>query len=366
MILLDLLILAFIFITLICFLILFYPVRLTVKQATGVWMLFIFTLASLGFLVEPSPELDLYRMYIEIDEFRDGSRKIFDSPLFAMNIIYWLVSHTNNNGWLVFGTVVVWGLCIREILKQYLRNNTYNSKAVILYFFAANAGCFVVYLISGIRSTLTAAIWCYAYFIWYDRKQWIYYLLVLSSVFIHVFGLILLGLTFLYYFLQRKKSMSAYLITFFIIMVIGYILNNSSSLPFLSSAGIRYVDFVLDKIRVYSIRGYEFQQTREFLHRIMNGGFLLICLLHLHRKGEMKYEIFGFFILVMFAGYNMSILFERMPYVLGICTLPIINASVLTSKKIGKLVFISLGTVVFGLQLLWGVYETSIWINFVS
>lgn len=357
-------IMIFIVVTLFfCFL---FPIHLTKKQIIVLWMIYIFSLAIIGYHIKPSYDMDLYKLFAEIDGFRAGTKKIFDSPLFITNILFWIVSKTYNNGWLVFLAVIIWGLCIKGILNYYLNETECSLQAVVLYFLAANGGCFIIHLLSGIRCSLAVSIWCYAYFKWYKNKKKFYFCVASMTVFIHTIGIILIGLTILFYVLLRKKSIGAYFITFLSVLFCGYLLNTVQENDWLSSFNISYFNLLAEKLKAYAIRGYEFQQMRELLLRVFGSIYLFMCVAFLHFKRNTKYEIVGFFILVMFAGFNMSILFERMPYALGILALPIINESMIESKALGKFVIGYMGAMFFGAQVLWGVYEISIWINFID
>lgn len=343
---------------------LIFPIKLRSNQLILSWMIFIVALATMGLFIDPGRELDLYRIYGEINLVRAGNMSLADTPYKLVWVMYWLVSKTNRNGWIVFMTVILWGICIAKIMQNYLRDNKYLTRNIIIYLLAALGGCFVVHLLSGIRCALAAAIWSYAYMNCYSTNKKKYYLLGCVSLLLHSLGGILLLGTLIYEILQKRKSIWSYVLCFGVIVLLGFVLNNIQMFSGFISNNSIYGELIGNKIASYSIRGADYQQSRELLFRIITSIYLFVCIYLLHRKGNTKYEIIGFFILVMYAGYNMSILFERMPYVLGICSLPIINETFYV-KKNGKTVFFyGVGILVFTLQIMWGIYETVSWLHF--
>ena len=68
--------------------------------------------------------------------------------------------------------------------------------------------------------------------------------------------------------------------------------------------------------------------------------------------------------MVMYVGINMSIIFERFPYLLGLSALPILNESSMTKRGIKKKIFyIGTFAILFG-QIIWSIYEIMLWVNF--
>lgn len=341
-----------------------FPIKMSKIQLSILWFTYIISLAVIGYFINPGTSLDLYRMYMEINGFRAGSNTIFKSPMIITNFLYWLVSKTNNNGWLVVIGVLIWGICIQRILAKYLDTHDYETRAVILYFLAANAGCFVIYLLSGIRCSLASAVWVYAYMKWYKEKKWKYYIFAGLTIFIHMLGLVLITFTEIYRVLQKKKNIWTYIAAFTTIALIGLFLNTDLGVRIVSMYNFGYAQFVTEAWNAYLLRGYEFQQQREMMFRIISGILYLLLVVQLHISKNRENEIWGFYILVMFAGFNMSILFERLPYVLGIASLPIINESALSKKGVSKVCFYVVFAIFTILQILWGVYEMSIWFDF--
>lgn len=342
------------------------PIRISNKQISVFWIMFIVLFAYVGFHVNPTPDLDIYRIYRYIDNYREGNiTSIFATPTFIMNIVYWLIAHLKNNGWFVSLTIIIWGMLINGIFRQYSKKKIIVHQSVFIYFLASLGSFFVVYLISGSWCSIAVTLWAYAYYRWSEHKKWLFYVIGIMSIFIHSTGIVLMIFTIIFQVLQRKHNFKSYFFVFIAIVALGYVLNNPEIMKFTSKAGFSYGILISEKINAYSMRGVEFQQVRELLFRIVTSLFLLFSIGYLHLKNNMKNEIFGFFILVMFAGYNMSILFERIPYLLGVCSLPIFNETIMESKKGWNYFYIIMSLLLFGLQVAWGCYETKEWITFI-
>lgn len=339
------------------------PVNLSKKQVLLFWQIYVIALAVLGFHINPGPLLDLYKAYQEIDLYRSGSISITNSPLILLNMFYWFVSKTNHNGWHVFIAVVVWGRCIGGILKEYIYKNKYYTKAIILYFLAINGGCFIVHLLSGIRCSLATAIWGYAYYVWYKKNKKVFYCIMISTVFLHLFGGILLGLTVLYEYVLKKKN--KYRIVSIILIAGFFIITNTNIMLYvLECFSGQYAEFLLDKWKAYAIRNYEFQQGREMMLRILGAFYFGICIFLTKAKNKTDNYIIWWFIVFMFVGFKMSILFERLPYAIGIGVLPLLNNIMKINSKPKKFFLTYAGALVLYAQVVWGIYEVMIWMDF--
>lgn len=343
------------------------PFRTSYKAISRLWIIYIIAFAALAYHCEPSPSTDLYRLYQEIDTFRYGNASIFGGPYIVMNLVYWIVAKFPSNGWFPVFTILIWGFCTQGIVKKYTKNRPFPTRQVIMYYLAANGGVFVVYLISGNRSTMVASLWCYAYYSWYEKEKSKYYIVMAVCAFVHLLTLILVGLTLLFGILNRRKSAVSYVITFGVVIVIGYVISSDMShIAALFGTGGIYFENLYSKILVYSNRDSSFQQGREMMLRIIGALYLFLCIILLHKEGNKKYDIIGFLILIMFAGFKMSILFERMPYVLGCACLPILIDLMSNKhrKEVNNIVLRNVGFVVFLAQAAWGAYETILWLDF--
>lgn len=348
---------------LIILLLIVLPIKVSKNTILFMWVCHIISLAIIGYHIIPSPSLDLYRMYIEIDDLRVGSTTIFDSPFLLNNLIYWIVSKTNHNGWFAFISVVLIGGLELCIIKEYIRNNKIVTKAVALYFLGCNSNSFIVYLFIG-RSFLVAAIFVWAFYVLKEKNKKLFWLSTFACCLIHALGIILLLFAFTYEVVKKKKSKRINVLMVVIAFVIVYLLNTDLPEHILGMINLDYFSILQEKYQAYAIRGIEFQQRREMIFRTLNLSYILFCVFYLWRKGNSRHEIWGFFILITFAGYNFSILFERMPYVVGIAMLPILNDFLLVSKGILKKSVVIVGAFILISQTIWGVYETWAWLDF--
>lgn len=360
------LIIAVMFFLLVCMI---CPIRLTIRQIRGLWLIQIIAVACLSYLIKPGFSLDLYRIYNQINLFRDGRAEIFDTPFFVLNFFYWLVSKTPNNGWFPFFGVLIFGLFADGILKNYLETNYYATKAVMLYFLASYGGFFVIYLLAGVRSVVVAAVWVYAYQKYFKNNKKRFFLIVTPTIFIHLLAIVLLVIVLLYSFCERKNTFKSYIIAIIIVGVVGYTLNSDIILSLIGRNNSAYLMMFSENWKAYRIRDYQFQQTGELILRAVTAIYYLVCSLYLSYKGNKKNNIIIFIVAIMFVGFNMSILFERLPYVLGIASLPILNevTTIQSDDKnsivISYLLFI-FGAIVIGAQFVWGVRECVLWLDF--
>lgn len=338
------------------------PIRIKSSGFICIWLVYVLGMSIIAYYIEPSPSLDLYRIYQEIDAFRSGSRTIFDSPMIILNLVYWLVSKTNYNGWYSFISVLLTGLLQLNVIRNYIKNNEYSSRAICLSFLACNSGCFVVYLFIG-RSSFVAALFVYAYYIWHGKNRKVFWILMLCGSLIHTLGLILSLLTIVYDISFIKKSKRMYILTFTIVLAMGYVLQSDFSFLILERIGTGYGQMLSEKWRAYSIRGIEFQQQQEMMFRFISTFFLLISVLYLHYKKDSTYDLFAYFVMVMYAGFNISIIFERMPYVVCMASLPILNETFMKMKR-GRLLYLYIGAMIFLMVNVWGLYEASLWLDF--
>lgn len=341
-----------------------FPIKLSRKTMIFIWVCYIISLSVIGYYIVPNQDLDLYRMYRDIDNLRTGITTIYNTPFLLNNLIYMIVSKTNYNGWYaVISVVIIGGLELALIKEIYSKNKIVSGKALALYLLGCNANSFFVYLFIG-RSFVVAAIYVYAYYIWKERNKIVFWILIFSSCFIHALGIVLLVFTIAYDFAKKKQSRGVNVLMIAIVFATAYVLSTDLPGRFFETINLEYFSLLQDKYHSYSLRGIEFQQGREMLFRALNMLYMLICIFYLWRKNNNKHMIWGFFIMITFACFNFSIIFERMPYVLGIALLPVLNDVLITSKGIMKKSFILFGAIILIMQTIWGIYEASLWLDF--
>lgn len=348
---------------LIAFLLIVLPIKAAKNSIFFIWVCYVISLSIIGYYIVPSPSLDLYRIYEDIDNLRLGITTIFDSPFFLNNLIYWIVSKTDYNGWYAFISMMLIGGLELSIIKEYSSRYKINTKAAALYFFGCNANAFIVYLFIG-RSFLVAALYVYAFYVWKEKKKKIFWLLALACCFIHSLGVVLLLLTLIYEFTKGKKTKRISVLMIVAIFIIAYLLSTDLPERILGIFNLDYFSFLQDMYQSYSLRGIEFQQGREMLFRTLNMLYMLICILYLWHKGNNRHMVWGFFIMITFVSFNFSIIFERMPYVIGVASFPVLNDVFSISKGIMKKSIVMIGALVLISQTIWGIYEAWLWLDF--
>lgn len=307
-----------------------FPVKFSPRTIVCFWWIGIILMAVFVFYLDPINGWDLNLLYRWVDDFRFGYSKITDNIFIVQNLILWLVSKTNDNGWLVFLAVIFWGACVSGVIKEYIYNNKYNTQAILIGFLSAYSAHYIIYLVSGIRSALVTAMWVYAYYRWYKKSRGIYYGIMIAGMLIHLISPILMTLTFVYHLVRQKGKKWNYILVFAAIFVVGFFINNDFSELFLGFNN-EYMQMIGMKWSLYT--DYENQLRGEGFFRALTLVVYLVCVIYLHRKGNPKYDIIGFFILVAFAGNNMDILINRLPYALGIAAIPVINETVIVARS---------------------------------
>lgn len=336
-----------------------FPIRVSRNVFLYIWACYVFALAVIGYYIEPSAELDLFRMYNTINELRAGQATVLDSsPFLILNVMYWLVSQTENNSWYAVLSILIIGSLEFAIINKYIQNGAYVPKIFALFFLGCNANGFIVYTFIG-RSFLVAVVFVYAYYVWRDVDKKIFWGLTIVCCLIHILGLVFMLFSILY-----ELTMSHKLIRYGCILCIIIILHTNIPLQLFSLIPGEYSSLVLEKYQAYSIRGFEFQQPVEMWFRTINLLYALICLLYLQHIGNTQYEIWIFFTIITFCGFNFSIIYERMPFVIGVAMLPILQAIFMNVKRpVNAIIYYTLACIWFG-QTLWGIREAYAWLSF--
>ena len=339
-----------------------FPIKVSKNTLLYVWGCHILALAIMGYYIIPEPELDLYRLFQEIDGIRLGKNNVVNnSPFLILNIIYWFVSKTANNAWYPFFSILFIGGLEFCIIKNFVSNtNQYTTKITALYFLGCNANGFLVYPFSG-RAFLVAALFVYAYYMWNTSNKKMFWILALICCLIHILGFVLVLFTILYEFIKLTKINN---ISFICILFIAILLNTDLPLLFLELVELDYFNLLHLKYQAYLIRGLEFQQPIEMFFRTINLIYALICLWYLRKVGNKAYAIWEFFILITLCSFNFGIIYERMPFVIGIAMLPVLNAFFLKLKRPVNSIMFYAWACIWSAQIMWGIRETWAWLTF--
>ncbi len=305
---------------------LLFPVKLKPKYILGLWYIFIISFAIFCYYAEPSKSDDLYRHYANIDRIRNGRE--YNTYLLGVRIIFLLVSKLPENGWLPCLTILSWGYFISEIIKDYLYHNKYKTKAVLIYFLVLLGGCNIFYLVSGIRCALVSSIWAYAYIIFYLKgKKREFYIWEVLGASIHYIGIVFIILHIIYTFFIENKKRNNWL-KYMIFLLLGALVTNL--LPFLSGS-LAY--FTSDNSSVFNQKvnmylSYEGMVFFENFLKVLAMIIIFLCCIKIRNRKDAVIHIEIYFLLTILATSSMVIFVERIPYLVSIMALPIIDKTV--------------------------------------
>lgn len=328
-----------------------FPIKLSVRAVINFWWFGIILFAIFAFYLDPIDSWDLSRLYRTVDYFRYGNAKITDDIFIVQNVLFWLVSKTGDNGWLVFIAILAWGGFVGGVIKQDIQSNKYSTQAILIGFLSAYSAHYIIYLVSGIRSALVASMWVYAYFRWYKENKVMYYGIMITGGLIHLISPILMVLTFTYHLIRQKGKWWNYILVIVAVFIIGYVVNNNFG-DFFLRFNNDYMQMIGMKWNLYA--DYKNELRGEGFFRVLTLFTYLVCVYYLHKKGKQEYDIVGFITLIAFAGNNMDILINRLPYAIGVAAVPMINETVMTEQYGRRKLWLIVIGVPVALKFLWG------------
>lgn len=326
---------------LICFFIfLIFPIKLTFRQSSFFWWIFILALSIFAYYAEPSTTDDLYRHYENIVSIKNGE---YNTSLVIWKWILTSILIFGKKGLLPAMTILVIGESVYGIMKeckQYVENRKRTFVVFVIFIFGF---CSIFAMISGIRNASVAAIWSCAYFKYYNnKKKKKFYTIVIIISLIHLSPLFP---TFFLFISEIFKKLNRYFQVLLIALIIGwpFILQNIISV--ISNMNISYIGLIVLKINNYYDFGNPlFYQSPWYIIPKIN--CLLVFILILLLRNENKKKKYSFEMVFVFgiltASCFYSIFLERMLMFVGFLTLPIIGDSYKMKHKL--LVFIMLST----------------------
>ncbi len=319
--------------TAIIFVLAIFPIKTSQKSILNIFRILIISLAVFSYFAEPGPSTDLYRHYIRIANFNQYSNE--NKVLVVWNFMIWIVGKTGHNGLLPSGCILIWGYLVGQILKDYLSKNKYTPCAVFLYFISLFSGCGIYYMISGIRNTLVTAIIAYAYYILRGKKNMTYYFFIAVSSFIHISALLLFIIIEVYERLIKENQKLSVLKTLVFAFSVTFLLNSDLMIRIINLIPGSYGRFLFDKWNSYT--QYNNMDAVQNLFRMFWVAFFVIFTVIKLIKYR-KIEFFDWLTLVTISLSPMTIFFERLPYMMGICSLTAVDQIFLNYKGIGKFI----------------------------
>lgn len=314
------------------------------------------------FYAEPSYTTDLYRHYYTINSFRNGTGNLFENPLILFRLACLLISQTNNNGWLPCISVLLWGFFTGKILRHYISNTFYKTKAVLLYYLMVLGGCSVLYIVSGIRNTLVFAICCYAFYFYHEQHRRKFYIISLISCGIHVSGVVFIILTILYDCLFKGKDIRKFFRIILGILLIGIGFKTNLYIAILRGLPISYAEFLVSKLQLY--QEYSGGMALENMMRIVVVITMAFLLFGLRKENNPLIDFEIFLVCITIAMYPFAILFERLFYAVSIMAFPVLNQWTLRTKGWKRSAFIGCMTLLLGFQLFYAFYSLFAHIRF--
>lgn len=316
------------------------PLHLSKKNILILFNAIIISFASFAFFAEPGWSTDLASHYESINGLRSGYLvNQGDEVLLIWRAILKFVSMTQNNGWLPFVCIILWGGFISRILKKYLYNCIeYKTRNIMIYFIVLFSGCSIYYLLSGIRCALVCSIIAYAHYILRNEKRITYYLFVIVACMIHIFGGLLFILIEIYErYIKGKKSNNLYKVLVLLLLIAG-ITCSPWGVSILKGTPIPYINLIVIKWEGYM----EYSRTEGSVENQLRFIWLLFFVIMgiwtaIKNRGRIS-----FFYWIVFATLALSplnIFFERMSYFVGICAVGMVNETYFTIDRNRKIIY---------------------------
>lgn len=348
------------FISLLLFIILlFIPVKLGYKQVRLIWFFLIISLACFSIFIEPRSSSDLYRHYLYMQCYQDGTLNFYEGTntiIFGMYL--WLISLTGMYGLLPFSSVLLFGILTERIASDYSRQyqSRRSPRVLLIYLGEAISATFIMYLMTGIRSCIVCALWAYAYHFYFEKKKYQYYFIMLLCCLVHLMGLLLVAITFMHHIIvmQKRKPVRGLLIVLFLSLF--YILSRSEQIVmFFKSTGMGYLVYLASKIEAY-LSLDQVAIKYNIILKICTGILLLLILFKTRSKErDNDRSLLTTFLLIWCVGNGIPILQDRLPYAIGMISFPAIRDANDRCRH-NRLVNFSL-CIVLTLQILFGMYE---------
>ena len=347
----------------ICIIFIVFPIRMKRNKLIFLWYYFMVSLAVFSFFSEPSVSDDLYQHYVRIDLFRLGEDSYSDSPLLMWKLITFLVSRTRNNGWLPFFSVLIFGVLVGSVVNDYLKKeDKYVTRQFIIYYFAVLGGCPVFYIISGVRNALVFAIWVYTYYFYYKKKI-VYYAVCIISSLIHPVILLVAFIALVHEkFISKNRN---YLLTRVLVpcIVIFVAFRFSFIQNVLQGSSISYLRLIGSKLRSYSEYTASVGNTENTIRWIIMIYCLFMSALVIWKTKRIGF--FQFVVIITVSFSSIIILFERLSYLVGLCSVyGITECSKMIRSRYMRTLFYWVSFAVFSFQLLFSFYAMFAHIEF--
>lgn len=340
-------------------LLLFIPVKLRYKGIRFIWFFLIISLACFSFFIEPRNSDDLYRHYLYMQWYRDGTLHFYeDVNTIIFGMYMWLISLTGMYGLLPFSAVMLFGVLIERIASDYSRK--YQSKraprVLLIYLGEALSATFIIYLMTGIRSCIVCALWAYAYHFYYEKLKYKYYFVMILCCLVHSMAVLLVAITFIYHIIVTQKRRQVGGILLILFLCFAYISSRSDLVVrILKSIGSGYLVYLASKIELYLSLDQVMIKYNVILKICTCITLLFILYKTRSRERDNDRGLLTILLLIWCVGNGVPIIQDRLPYAIGMVSFPVIRDANEKCRH-SRLVNFTLN-VVLTLQILFGVYE---------
>lgn len=339
-----------------------FPIKMKTRYSMMLFNIIVIALAAFSFFAEPSFSTDAYFYYEKIDIYRNS--EILDLGTDALpvwRLILKAVSLTNYNGFLPASCVLIWGVCVGSVIKDYLKKHESRSQAIMLYYLALFGGCSIYMMISGLRNTLVCAIVFCAYYFFYSHRKFKYYSMVLLSILIHPFAFIIFAIIELYERVIKNLSRSKMIFAVCIVVLIGVL--SATNLPGVIFSWIpgHYGQLLSGKWQSYQ----EYNGAMSIIELIRWGWVLyFMVLLVVDIRKQQKLSFFSWIVFLTCALSPLQIVFERFPYLIGISSFELINKNHQSLAWNSRILYSIISFVVFFILFFYFLYSMMAHIEF--
>lgn len=336
------------------------------KAITIYWMVFVVSYAVFCFWAEPSVSDDLYRHYMLIDGLRQGNdlKGHFVDTMVLFKFILFIVSKTQNNGWLPFTTILVWGWLIYKTIKKYISKNVFTTRAVMLYFMALIAAFCSFNLVSGIRNSLCVAIFIYSlYYNYLEGRKLRHYLILAFFSFIHLVMSFFFVLQLVYELINIMRKKGLRIMWIVLIVAAGIFSTGFIGRLFAGEPGL--LGTLSEKWALY----HEWKRELTFELFVQWSGmiYVLVSIFLIGKKlDEDEYIIrFSFFLILLSITTNvMPIIANRMLMPVAALSLPAFNNAYLNTRGKIRAIWMGTGFVILTLEAVYMMYAMFGFISF--
>lgn len=333
------------------------PVHVKTKSLRAIWLILIIGLAIFAFYSEPSPSDDLYRHYDFVQQMQQGKMSINDNVLLGFMLLCWLAAKLGNPGWLPLISTILFGLFVNGIVGYYVKENKLSRKSVILFYFCVFSYVGVFPLISGIRNALISAMVMYAYIKYYKNNKFKYYLLCLTACTVHVVGVFLIILIFLYHrFIECRWKTKEIIFMISSVAILRIFISTGLISSFAGMLPGDYGALLSSKIDGYlSFVGTRFYGIRLFF-LVLSYLILIICLLYAMYK-KYKNNMLIYFFTFVALGAGMEMITDRLIMCMGLLSLPIIDTLISKNNRMKQWIFTIMLLMGFGMIIFFSSYS---------